>query len=129
MSPLPDATWLGPVADRLAADDAWQAQVERLGTPLVLEVHQGDVTRRILVPQGDAGRPHVLEGDPPEDAIPVSMDADTWEGLLSGRVDLMNAYFTGDIKVKAGMMKLMKIATPAEKIVSLLSRAHQEAHR
>ena len=82
-----------------------------------------------LLLQDTAGVPPVqpiAEEETPEEALRIGMAVDVWERLLSGSVDLSNALMVGDIKAKASMFKLMKIATPAEELVDLLREKHKE---
>lgn len=113
----------------LAGDERWSRTFERLGSAVSIKVKDAAGDAVFLLFQDAPGAPAVQviqEDETPEEALRIGMGIDTWERLLSGGVDLTNALMVGDIKAKASMFRLMKIATPAEELVELLREKHRE---
>ncbi|MBW3584196.1 MAG: SCP2 sterol-binding domain-containing protein [Euryarchaeota archaeon] len=129
MTPVPDAGWAERMSRVLAGEERWSRTFERLGSEVSIKVKDAAGDPVFLLFQDAPGAPAVQtiqEDETPEEALRIGMGVDTWERLLSGGVDLTNALMVGDIKAKASMFKLMKIATPAEELVELLREKHKE---
>jgi putative sterol carrier protein len=59
------------------------------------------------------GKCEVKEGKAPAAKATVVTDADTWVGINTGKVNPMQAFMTGKIKVTGNMGELMKLQNPA----------------
>ena len=51
------------------------------------------------------------EGEHGSPDLKLDTDVDTWTGLLSGKVDGMSAYMSGQLKAEGDMSDLMKIGS------------------
>ena len=131
MSGLPDAAWCQSVSGTLNGNEEWKGAVQKIGEPLYIKVKTDDESESVILAVGDAAdTPAVtLHGSDTVDGegIIVSMKMETWDRLLRGGTDLMNAFMGRDIKAKASMFKLMKITDPAERLIQLMAEVRPEA--
>jgi len=130
--PIPDDAWVARVSGRLQGNGEWGKAVRDVGDPLFLKVKSEDESASVLLQLGDGSAAPAVTRYPGErvegeDAIVVSMRVDTWERLLNGTQDLMSAFMGRDVKAKASMMKLMRIANPAETLLRLVGEAQRGA--
>ncbi|HVY61693.1 MAG TPA: SCP2 sterol-binding domain-containing protein [Planctomycetota bacterium] len=59
------------------------------------------------------GKCTVAEGTATGPKATVNTDADTWVGINTGKVNPMQAFMTGKIKVQGNMGELMKLQNPS----------------
>ena len=59
------------------------------------------------------GKCEVKEGTAAGAKATVNTDAETWVGINTGKVNAMQAFMTGKIKVQGNMGELMKLQNPA----------------
>lgn len=132
MSGLPDAEWCKDVSETLGGNADWKGAVDKIGEPLYIKVKTDDEADSVILAVGDAAaQPAVTlhDGETVDgEGIIVSMKMETWDRLLRGSTDLMNAFMGRDIKAKASMFKLMKITDPAERLIQLMADARPGAN-